>query len=312
MGKDITKLKTNGQCQLKIIENGAVYGVIEVRSPAPGCHELVRRYTLASGMDYLEIENIVDKERISMPEKIGDWYLAQNKNKESVNFAFPFHVPNGVMRLDLPIGSMVPWIDQIPSACKNWFSVGRYGDISNQDYGVTWFTLDAPLVEVGEISANLVGSQTNPAVWRKEVKPTQTLYSWAMNNHWGTNYRQYQEGPVSFRYAIRPHKNENAAETYRLATSMSQPLFIRSGKAETHIAPFTLQGSDIVPVSIKPADNGSGFILRLYNPDQLSHSALLNPQSGKIYLSNTGEQKLKKMDSKIELAGMEMITILIE
>ena len=66
-------------------------------------------------------------------------------------------------------------------------------------------TLDAPLVQVGGITATLLNSQTNPDVWRKEVEPTQKLYSWAMNNHWGTNYRAYQEGPVVFRFVLQPH-----------------------------------------------------------------------------------------------------------
>ena len=311
-GNDLNNLQTNSACHIDIKENGPVFGILEVRSTAPGCRELVRRYSLAAGMDYLMIENRVDKERAPMPEKIGDWYLAQNKNKESVNFAFPFHVPEGVMRLDLPIGSMVPWQDQMPSACKNWFTVGRYGDISNDEYGVTWFTLDAPLVEVGEISATLLGSQTDPTIWRKEVKPTQTLYSWAMNNHWGTNYRQYQEGVVSFRYAIRPHATENQAEAYRIATGLTQPLVVQSSPANHFSAPFILDGNDLVPISLKPADNGTGYILRLYNPNTTRHSSLVTSHSFRFYLSNTQEQKLKELGTKIDLDGMELMTIRIE
>jgi hypothetical protein len=139
---------------------------------------------MVENADYVVIANVVDKKRAPMPTKIGDWFQAQNKNKESVNFAFPFKVPGGTMRLDLPLGQMIPWKDQIPSACKNWYTAGRWADVSNDSYGITWVTLDAPLVQVGELSARLIGSQSNPDVWRKEVKPTQTLYSWAMNNHW--------------------------------------------------------------------------------------------------------------------------------
>ena len=43
-----------------------------------------------------------------------------------------------------------PELDQIAVPCKNWFSVGRWVDVSNPgDYGVTWATLDAPMVLVG-------------------------------------------------------------------------------------------------------------------------------------------------------------------
>ena len=271
-----------------------------------------------------------------MPERIGDWYLAQNENKESVNFAFPFNVPDGVMRLDLPIGSMVPWEDQIPSACKNWYTAGRYADISNQKIGVSWFTLDAPLVEVGEISATLVGSQSDPEVWRKVVQPTQKLYSWAMNNHWGTNYRQYQEGPVTFRYALRPHDGYDAAETYRLATSMSQPLLVRAGKQAERSgvpiakrigdgrkagskfesikfqAPAGLDSDGIVLISLKPADDGNGYIARLYNPGLEPASGKLDTMGRELWLSNTAEKKIRMINPDITLAGMELLTIRIE
>ncbi len=51
----------------------------------------------------------------------------------------------------------------MPSACKNWLTVGRWVDVANAEFGVTWVTLDAPLVEVGGITATLLNSQTNPA-----------------------------------------------------------------------------------------------------------------------------------------------------
>ena len=56
--------------------------------------------------------------------------------------------------------------------------------MSNEDYGITWATLDAPLVQVGGLTARLLNSQANPDVWRKTIEPTQQVYSWAMNNHW--------------------------------------------------------------------------------------------------------------------------------
>ena len=316
-GKDAENTKTSGKANIRIIEPGPLYALIEVRSGAPGCNSLTRRYSLTAGQDYIEIENIVDKKRAPMPEKIGDWYLAQNENKESVNFAFPFNVPGGDMILDLPIGSIVPWKDQIPSACKNWYTVGRYADISNDDYGVSWFNLDAPLVEIGEISANLVGSQSDPDVWRKNVKPTQTLYSWVMNNHWGTNYRQYQEGPVTFRYALRPHKSYDAAETYRMATGMSQPLLLKarkqeSRKAESVITPIVLDSEGIVLISLKPADDGKGFIARLYNPGSEKQSGRLDTKGKKLWLSNTGEENIKEIHPDVELGPMELITVRID
>ena len=214
------------------------------------------------------------------------------------------------MRLDLPLGQMVPWINQIPSACKNWFTVGRWADVSNEESGITWVTMDAPLVEVGEISANLVGSQNNPEVWRKTVDPSRTLYSWVMNNHWGTNYRQYQEGPVMFRYIVRPHGLFNAFETNNFATGFSQPLLVRKAAEGIPSLPFEMQGDPVTVITCKPADSGKGIVVRLFNPADRTATVTFKTLGGRIWQSNTGEMKLKELDSQITIAPLGTLTIL--
>ena len=310
-GKGLEGFQTSSQPNIKVVENGPLVSIIEVSSTAPGSHSLTRRYQLTANSDLLEIENVVDKARAPMPNKVGDWYLAQNENKESVNFAFPFNIPGGIMRLDLPFGTIVPWKDQIPSACKNLYTVGRYADVSTEEYGISWFTLDAPLVEVGEISANLVGSQSDPEVWRKSVEPTQRLYSWAMNNHWGTNYRQYQEGQVKFRYALRPHDGYHAAETYRLATALSQPIQVQKFIPNDHEVPVRLQSEDLVLFSLKPVDSGSGYLIRIYNPGSKTAQGKLQT-AHTIWMSNTGEEKIKSIGKELRISPMEMLTLLLD
>jgi alpha-mannosidase len=198
----------------------------------------------------------------------------------------------------------------MPSACKNWFTVGRWADVSNEHEGVTWVTMDAPLVEVGEISATLIGSQNNPDIWRKKVEPTQTLYSWAMNNHWGTNYRQHQEGPVMFRYILRPHGAFDATETTRFAVGFSQPLVVRPASKVPYTSPFKLDSKSVTVIAFKPADDGEGFILTLYNPGKTPDNFTLTPQSGgKIYMCDTGENKLGELPGAIELAGQGVMQV---
>ncbi|MFH0762228.1 MAG: polysaccharide lyase family protein [Bacteroidota bacterium] len=310
-GNDLSGIKTSGSVTINIKENGPLIGCVEIASKAPGCNGLVRQIWLAHDADYLILINTVDKKRAPMPEKIGDWKLAQNNNKESVNFGFPFQVKDGIMRLDLPLGQMIPWVDQIPSACKNWYSVGRWADVSNKENGVTWITMDAPLVQVGELSARLVGSQNNPEVWRKTVEPTQALYSWAMNNHWGTNYRQYQEGPVTFRYIIRPHGEFNAVQTTELATGFSQPLLIREPAGKSVVSPVSLEGDPVTMITFKPADSGKGYLVRFYNSGSSKANFKLNYQ-GRIWLSNTGEEKIREMTPALELAGQDVLTLVLE
>ena len=223
-GEDIKDLQGNGPVTITVKERGPLVASLQVESPAPSCNKLVREIRVIAGFDHVELIDLVDKKRAATPSKLGDWAFAQKGGKESIHFAFPFHVPGGDVSLDIPLGWMRPERDQMPSACKNWFTVGRWADVANADFGVTLVTLDAPLLEVGGITANMTGSQTNPKVWRKDVKPTQRVYVWAMNNHWHTNYRAYQEGLVTFRFILRPHGPFEPAAISQFATGFSQPL----------------------------------------------------------------------------------------
>jgi hypothetical protein len=132
---------------------------------------------------------------------------------------------------------------------------------------VTWVTLDTPLVQLGGLTASLLNSQTNPKVWRAIAEPAQKLYPWLMNNHWGTNYRAYQEGPVTFRFALGPHTAYDPAAATRLATGLSQPLLAlpTAPAAPSGRARLTLTNERVVATAFKPSDDGKGWILRLYN-----------------------------------------------
>lgn len=78
----------------------------------------------------------------------------------------------------------------------------RWVDVSNVRYGVTLAIIDAPLVEIGGMNAEVWN--LDPArPWLKEVEPSQTVYSYVMNNYWHTNYKASQEGPVVFRYSLQ-------------------------------------------------------------------------------------------------------------
>ena len=66
---------------------------------------------------------------------------------EGVHFGFSFNVPDPQVHINSPGTIGQPEIDQLPGACKNWFSVERWVDISGANQGVTWSSSDAPLME---------------------------------------------------------------------------------------------------------------------------------------------------------------------
>ena len=131
---------TNSNVKIELGEQGALSASLIITSDAPGTHGLKTEIKLTAGLYQIEIINTIDKSKIYNPE--------------GVHFAFPFNVPDGVLRINMPFGYYRPEYDQIPGSNKNYYTLRRWVDISNQDYGVTLVSPDAPLIELNEITTD--------------------------------------------------------------------------------------------------------------------------------------------------------------
>jgi len=316
---DLKDLQHNGPVTIRVGEPGPLVASLIVESAAPGCRKLTREVRVVAGADYVELINDVDEERAPKPAKAehpeGDY--RNRAAKESVNFAFEFDVPGGEVRLDLPLGVMRPETDQMPSACKNWFTVGRWADVANRNRGIQWVTLDAPLVEVGGITARFLNSQFDPDSWRKTVEPTQKLYSWAMNNHWGTNYRAYQEGLTRFRFVLRPYRKSDPAENTRFATGFSQPLLPLPARGpKPNKSPLLrLSPEDVFVTGLKPCDDGRAVIVRLFGASGKTESVKLNWgawQPKALFATDTSEKPGAKLDGRVIVPGYGLVSLRAE
>lgn len=315
-GDKLADIQRNGPVKIIVKERGPLVASLLIESSAPGCSKLAREVRVIAGFDHVELINTIDKQRAPASAKYPDGAFAQKGGKESVNFAFPFNVRDGVMRLDIPLGVMRPEIDQMPSACKNWFTVGRWADVSNDDYGVTWITLDAPLVQIGGITATMLGSQGNPDAWRKHVEPTRKLYSWAMNNHWHTNYRAYQDGPTVFRFALRPHRKFASDEATRFATGLSQPLIAGPATEKAIPSPrLNVEPAGVIVTGLKPSDDGKAWIVRLFGASGTTQQAKItwaDPAPRSLALSDTSEKPGTRVAGAVTVPGYGLVTLRAE
>lgn len=311
-GDDLAGVERNGPVKISTRDRGPLVASLLVESDAPGCHALAREIRLVADGDYVELVNTVDKRRLAAP----DYYAPEGK--ESLNFGFPLAVPNGRVRLDVPLGVVRPNDDQMPSACKNWLSVGRWADVSNADFGATWVTLDAPLVQLGALTARLLNSQRDPDAWLKTIEPTQKLYAWAMNNHWGTNYRAYQEGPVVFRFVLRPHRGPaDDAEASRFATGFSQPLVAVPGRgaAPRETSLLRVEPASVIVTGLKPSDDGRALIIRLLGASREAAAARLTwpglaPK--RLWLSDTSERPRREISGDVRVPSWGLVTLRAE
>lgn len=248
----VHEAKTSGNATITVKDNGPLVATLQIDSDAPGARQFSRQIRVVDGLDRVDIGNVIDKTPI--------------REKEAVHLGFAFNVPGGEMRVDIPWAVIRPEVDQLPGACKNWLSVGRWVDVSNTECGVTWATLDAPLLEVGSMTANIMGPLTKPEAWLGRLEPSQTIYSWVMNNHWYTNYRADQEGPTRFRYALRPHQGYDAVAAQRFGIEVSQPLVVlpAQGSAPTGMPLLELDTPEVIVTAMKPSADGRAWIVRLF------------------------------------------------
>ena len=301
-GSDLSGVQRNGKPTIRIKEKGPLVASLLVDSSAPGCQRLTREVRVVDGLNRLEFINVVDKTAI--------------RGKEGVHFGYAFNVPEGALRMDVGWALVRPELDQIPAACKNWFSVQRWLDISNDRFGVTWSPVDAPLVEVGGITANLIGSQTDYRVWIQHLAPTQTFYSWVMNNHWHTNYRADQEGATAFRYALQPHLSFRPEEAAKFGVACSQPLIVRKAAGQRTVPSRLRLSSDKVLVSaLKPADDGHGWIVRLFGASGQTERVKLiwdKPTPSHLWLSDLSEEPRQEIGRSIEVPAWGIVTVRAE
>ena len=230
----------------EVTDNGPVTAILKVTSEARGVKSVVSHYQLFKGQKKLVVTTIPDKENIFTPE--------------GLHIGFPFNIPRGVMHIDLAFGIYRPEADQVKAANRNYFTPERWVDISNQDYGVTWVTADAPLIEIGDITTDATAYG-----WISDIKPSSTFYSYVMNNYWETNYKAGQEGPVSFRYAIYPHGMFIAHNAEKIAAQESEPLLvIPADETRSEMNPLlTIHRSEIIVTAMVPQPDG--YLVRLFN-----------------------------------------------
>jgi len=301
-GRDPKEARGVESVQILPGESGPLVASVVVVSKAPGARDLRREYILTAGSDRLEIRNVLDKEKV--------------RDKESVHFAFPFRVPGGEVKLDLGWASIRPDVDQIAGANKDFYCVQNAVDVSNAEYGLTWISLDAPLVEIGRMTDETPGPGGTRR-WQTETGTSQTLYSYAMNNYWHTNYKADQEGPATFRFVIRPRAANDPIGMTRSGIASDRPMIVLpAAPAAPFGSPLNLLPGPVLATAIRPAADGAAVMVRLYNPTGRPAEAHLRGrllENGTAYRSSPFEERGEKIEGgRIALLPFETTLVRIE
>jgi alpha-mannosidase len=149
--------------------------------------------------------------------------------------------------------------------------------------------------------------------------------SWAMNNHWMVNFKDSQEGAVTFRYKLTTHSGSadmKICSRYG-AEAATEPIvlrdFIRNENIPQSGSFIRLSPANEMLMTTKPAEDGNGIIIRLQNPSDCCRTISMEfpiIQPKVAYSSSPLEETGDRLDMengalKLEVQGRSLKTIRI-
>ncbi|HLV86849.1 MAG TPA: glycoside hydrolase family 38 C-terminal domain-containing protein [Candidatus Sulfotelmatobacter sp.] len=293
-GTDPAKAQALSNVRVKVKEQGPLVASLLVEADAPGTKSYSSEVRLAAGIDRVDLITNFDKKAV--------------REKEGVHIAFPFAVPDGQLRYDVADAFVRPEVDQLAGACKNFFSVQSWVDVSNENYGVTWATANAPLIESGSITAE--------QPWMKLISPSTHFYSYVMNNYWHTNYKADQVGPITFTYSVAPHAAFSSVAAAKFGMERRQPLIVVSASSEARSFKSLLQLStpDVLVSSLKPMADGDGLLAYLYNPSSSDQKVDFHDAEGKTLMirGSDASGKVGERIPDLHLAALDSAYVLLQ
>jgi alpha-mannosidase len=183
--------------------------------------------------------------------------------RESAYVAFPFAVTNP----EFTYGSQTAWVnpakDELAGGSREWYLPTTWASVYNPQVTATVVPLDAPLAAFGDIVRG---------EWPAEFKPkSSAIFSWLMNNYWGTNFPAWQGGEFTFRYAITSNSKFNPQSLTRFGLEALTPLEHDdlSASEDTSVLPnregnlLEIVNPGVTLLTWKRAEDGDGTILRL-------------------------------------------------
>ena len=206
------------------------------------------RLALRRGEPRLLIEN-----RVAKPSTM---------TKESAFFAFPFQAEEPDVRYEITGGLTGRGFEQIPGAPQHMRAIREFATLSDQGRSVAWASADAPLIHPEVIALPYAPFPDSTA-----PREPGTIYSWAHNNVWDTNFPVEQGFVMTFRYAVGVQGGQEvSAEALGMETAagVARPLRAVLARGDGELPPSgeLLQVSDdrIRIISAAPPEG---------SPDQL-------------------------------------------
>ncbi|MGI8485860.1 MAG: hypothetical protein ACR2OU_16575 [Thermomicrobiales bacterium] len=241
-------------------QSNPVWEQITIRHAGDGVEWAETTLTLPHGTSRLHIRNRLHKP-ITM-------------QKESLFYAFPF-AGDREIGLEITGGIAGPKSPHVPGSADHYRAMAHWATITQAGQApIAWATNEASLVQLGNIHLPYAPFPTTIPDW--QAHPA-SIYSWALNNIWDTNFPPEQGGELSFSYAIGVGSGDGTDDPIALArdtgATASSPLVGICAPYGVAALSETPESGSFVNVThpaveinhLAPARDGSGIAIFLYS-----------------------------------------------
>lgn len=233
---------------------GPVYDEMMTETSLPSVPRIRQRVRVYKELPFADIENLVIKNEVLEPE--------------GLYFAFPFDVPKPEFRFQIADATMVAGVDQLTYSCRDFYAIGQWAGVSNDELSLLVAPLEAYLVTASDLNAYQ---------WADTIPFDKGhLYSWVMNNCWICNFKNGQDGEAVFRYRIGAFTGrQTPTESTRFGWQPFYPLvpiWLTEDAGTPADAPSSasmlhVEGDPLVVSCVKRSETGDAVIVRLLELD---------------------------------------------
>src|SRR5579863_6706338 len=244
-------------------------------------------------------------------------------SKEAVYFAFPVATTPPDFSYEIQNGWVDPARDLLKGANVAWFTVQHWVEVASSGVSLGIVPIDAPLVTLGDI---------NRGTWPEKFEPKSgTIFSYALNNYWHTNFRRVQSGDFVFRYTLTSGRDLAPADLARFGRAAMTPLELghlisndKFGNPERPLAtaPTSFLQVDTANVAVedwKVAEDGNGTVIRLLETGGMATTARLTFPLFRVegaWLANAAEENQEKLkvnghSVEVQLTPHQILTLRI-
>ena len=196
------------------------YGLVTSRASNPVWERLTYRQTVP-GADWIEttLTLPLGVPRLHIQHRL---HKPATMEKESVYVAFPFAGDNPRLTFEVTGGTVGPDSPHVPGSARHFRAIRHWATVETDGaLPVAWATTQAPLIQVGNIHLPYAPFPTSI---REPLHAPGTIYSWALNNIWDTNFPPQQGGEMRFDYVVAIGGKDAPALGRDTGATAAQPL----------------------------------------------------------------------------------------